>query len=143
MSSPIKVTDLVARSLSELDQAGRANPLAAERHDANAAIFSRLAQAQSMKTANVIAYLNSDRSKWSEEDEHVVRAMLGLPSMAGDEEDEDDGGLATEDQPAPDPTPASFPDVTPVQPTVEPDLDDMPDFDAPATRQPQEVHDFA
>lgn len=142
MSSPIKVTDLVARSLTELDQADQANPLAAERHDAKAAIFSRLAQAQSMKTANVIAYLNSDRSKWSNVDESVVRAMLGLPSMGDDEEGEGDGG-ASEDQPAPDPTPSSFPDVTPVQPTVEPDLDDMPDFDAPATRQPQEVHDFA
>ena len=89
-NAPIKVTDLVQKSLDELAHANSAVGEDAVRYERKATIYQGLAGAQSAKTANIIAYLNSDRSTWSATDEEVVRIMLGLPSLAGG----DDGGAA-------------------------------------------------
>jgi len=94
-SSIIKVTDLVQKSLDALSAANQAtDPQTASRHMQSARIFADLSESQGVKTANIIAYLNSDRSKWSETDEKVVRVMLGLSSLDGEE---GDGGQETLD----------------------------------------------
>jgi len=89
-ANTIKVTDLVQKSLDALTAANQAlDPQTASRHMQSARIFADLSESQGTKTANIIAYLNSDRTKWSETDEQVVRTMLGLHSLTpGD----DDGG---------------------------------------------------
>jgi hypothetical protein len=84
--SVIKVTDLVTKSLDELGKAQSATEPAVVGRAMNASrIYADLAEAQGQKTANVIAYLNSDRSAWSETDEAVVRGMLGLPDFNAQE----------------------------------------------------------
>lgn len=85
--APIKVTDLVSKSLEELSIAntGSADPATIARHERNAATYSELATAQSAKTANIIAYLNSDHSVWDPTDHAVVRVMLGLHGLSSDE----------------------------------------------------------
>lgn len=110
MSAPIKVTDLVSKSLESLSNADTAtDPTVVARQERRATIYADLASAQSAKTANIIAYLNSDREKWSETDESVVRTMLGLPSPEGD-----GGGEETfEVEPEPfEPEPATEPEPT-------------------------------
>lgn len=78
-NTPIKVTDLVQKSLDMLNAANTSeDPKIASRHMQSARIFADLSESQGVKTANIIAYLNSDRSKWSETDESIVRTMLGL-----------------------------------------------------------------
>lgn len=109
--APIKVTDLVTRSLDELANANRTTGEDAARHERKARIFSDLAGAQSAKTANIIAYLNSDRSTWSEADEEVVRVMLGL-HVSGDAPG--DGGAA---ELAPDDAPTDEPSYEIAEPT--------------------------
>lgn len=122
MSAPIKVTDLVAKSLDELAKSNSAQASAdIARFERNARVYADLAGVQSAKTANIISYLNSDRSKWSDTDEEVVRVMLGLHSLDGGETD-GEGGEDTVLPGAPDrgPLPASEP--TPVadpEPAVE------------------------
>lgn len=96
MNTPIKVTDLVTRSLDEMTKANRAAPQEAARFERNASTFAELATAQSAKTANIIAYLNSDRSRWSKADEEVVRVMLGLPTIGGDEGGADESAPETQ-----------------------------------------------
>jgi len=98
-AAPIKVTDLVQKSLDELAHANSAHGEAAAQHERKAHIYQGLAGAQSAKTANIIAYLNSDRSTWSETDEEVVRIMLGLPSLSGGEGGASSGGAPEPDQP--------------------------------------------
>lgn len=100
--APIKVTDLVQKSLDELAHANGTTGEEALRYERKAHIYEGLAGAQSAKTANIIAYLNSDRSTWSETDEEVVRIMLGLPSLSGD----DGGTPAADDERIQPPTPS-------------------------------------
>ena len=127
MNAPIKVTDLVTKSLDSLTAAQNAtDPAQVARHERNAEVYSRLATAQSAKTANILTYLNSDREKWSETDELVVRVMLGLHSA--DEPDNGDGGVDADvdDEPIePEPTFG----VESAEATVaEIDFDDAPSF---------------
>lgn len=114
MSAPIKVTDLVSKSLDELAAANANTGEVAVRHERKAHIYQGLAGAQSAKTANIIAYLNSDRSTWSETDEEVVRVMLGLHTRSDSEE----GGSETE-SPS-EPLPAA---PAPVNPEPHADVD--------------------
>lgn len=70
-TTPIPLpSDMAALSVGLLKESGSV---------AKAEVFARLAQAQQAKATNIINYLNSDRSRWSEEDEGFVRAYLGLP----------------------------------------------------------------
>lgn len=103
MSAPIKVTDLVAKSLESLEKAESSKDAGdASRLERRAHLYGELAGAQSAKTANIIAYLNSDRSTWSETDEAVVRVMLGLHTLPGGGADNE--GEVSEPE---DPTPAA------------------------------------
>lgn len=84
--SIIRVTDLVSKSLESLNQADHAtDPSVIGRREHRADTYAELATAQGIKTANIIAYLNSDRRSWSETDDAVVREMLGLPAIGGGE----------------------------------------------------------
>jgi hypothetical protein len=134
MSTPTipKVTDLVQRSL---DEHNRGQQASREGHAAEAArlfesarLYADLAEAQGVKTANVIAYLNSDREKWSETDDQVVRSMLGLFALDGsdtepDPEPEPDEEGAAYAAPVQEPAPAGFDEHD--------EVDDAPDFGAP------------
>lgn len=115
MSAPIKITDLVAKSLDALAKAEKSTPEEAARLERRAHLYGDLATAQSAKTANIIAYLNSDRQTWSKTDEEVVRVMLGLHQLGDDE-----GGSASIEQ-EPEPEPALEANPEPVIPNpVEP-----------------------
>lgn len=113
MNAPIKVTDLVSKSLDSLAAAQNAtDAVTVARHERNAEVYSRLATAQSAKTANILAYLNSDRSKWSEMDETVVRIMLGLHA------DDSGGGVDPDvDEEPVEPEPEPTFGVEPAEPT--------------------------
>lgn len=97
--APIKVTDLVQKSLEALDAANSTKDEdEAVRLERKARVYEGLASAQSAKTANVIAYLNSDHSLWDPTDHRVVRIMLGLHDVGEDT----DGGTSVaeiDDQP--------------------------------------------
>ena len=132
-SNIIKVTNLVQRSLDQLSAANQSdNPQTAARHMQSARIYADLSESQGTKTANIIAYLNSDRGRWSEDDEAVVRSMLGLhPLNAGP----DNGGVPDEEPDTdPVPTPEVEQTVPAPAPTHEPELalataGGEPDFD--------------
>lgn len=125
MTTIPKVTDLVQRSLDEHAKSQTAaaadRPGDARRHYDAARLYADLAEAQGVKTSNVIAYLNSDRERWSETDDAVVRSMLGLHPLNGEPEDEDE---PDEFDQAPDGH------LTPAGPAAVVDLDDddLPDF---------------
>ncbi len=118
MSNPItKVTDLVQKSLDELSKAqGAADSHSAARFERNASTYAELATAQSVKTSNLIAYLNSDRRKWNSVDDAMVREMLGLPSLGGDS----DGGEDSDTSPSDDAPTSPSAAVTPVEPASAP-----------------------
>lgn len=64
-------TDLVALSVETLREGSDYSVAVAD-------VYARLAEAQQVKAGSIIAYLNSDRRRWSEADEAVVRSYLGL-----------------------------------------------------------------
>lgn len=121
--SAVKVTDLVAKSLEETSRSvAAAVPADADRHERKARIFADLATAQVTKTAAVISYLNSDRSKWSVADELIVRDMLGLPGGT------DEGGTESGFDTAPEPEPEPEPDFSAPVPQYQPDPEDAHAF---------------
>lgn len=122
-TAPIKVTDLVQKSLDELAHANSASGELAAQHERKAHIYQGLAGAQSAKTANIIAYLNSDRSTWSVTDEEVVRIMLGLPSHSGDATA---GGSGQENTPEPESPTAPSAAMVESAPA---DMEDLPEPD--------------